>query len=503
MNDSTLKLRKLFSEMRKIPLSAVKVRNIKRFLQKQSSIHWRPDCLLEDTRNRKYLAFNIIYEAESFTNILSQEVEKSMKNLDFEFFYILEDEVLLDIFEEPSRERGFGVILNKGGSPLLIRDAIKPLSPVKAREEYVGHYPVWVINEISEISLGNSKFRTVLKDFSKEYLKLKKRNQLDWENEEKLVKNIIAEILKSDSRYISEIDSYEILGRFEGFWYGIRDHYFHSFHIFLLGLLVLDRYRDEFIRYYKNIFPKYLDLSLEFLWLLASIFHDVGYPIAKLDDLKENIYGVPVTPYEKEITDVWVDPVYKENLKQLSSLFKFSHSDKKQKIDWHPEVFGSKDEQLDKIFRESFYDSHGVAGCFRFLVDIFSEARREENPEKKVFLINHIYPAAVSIALHDRKFRERLSQIGIEKIKLSKFPFAVLLTYLDSIQEDRRNKFLCIEVPEILQGFKYNGKICAIVDEDLAKSYPRLGKLKAECRDFINFMECNGIKFEYPEILLI
>jgi hypothetical protein len=137
------------------------------------------------------------------------------------------------------------------------------------------------------------------------------------------------------------------------------------------------------------------------------------------------------------------------------------------------------------------------------LVDIFSEARREKNPEKKVFLINHIYPAAVSIALHDRKFRERLSQIGIEKIKLSKFPFAVLLTYLDSIQEDRRSKFLCIEVPEILQGFKYNGKICAIVDEDLAKSYPRLGKLKAECRDFINFMECNGIKFEYPEILLI
>ncbi len=158
MNDSTLKLRKLFSESRKIPLSAVKVRNVKRFLQKQSSIHWRPDCLLEDKRNRKYLAFNIIYEAESFTNILSQEVEKSIKNLDFEFFYILDDEVLLDIFEEPSRERGFGVILNKGGAPLLIRDAIKPLSPVKAREEYVGHYPLWVINEISEISLGNSKF---------------------------------------------------------------------------------------------------------------------------------------------------------------------------------------------------------------------------------------------------------------------------------------------------------------------------------------------------------
>jgi hypothetical protein len=503
MNDLALKLRKLVSEARKIPLSAVEFRDIKRFLRKQSNIHWRPDCLLEDTRDSKYLAFNIIYEAEFFPNILSQEVEKVMRNLDLDFFYILDDQTLLDIFEEPSRERGFGVILFKGGSPLLIRDVIKPIAPVKIKEEYVGHYPIWVINEIAKISLGNSKFKTVLKDFSKEYIKLRGRNQLDWEKEEKLVKNIIAEILRSDSRYISGVDSYEILGRFEGFWHDIRDHYFHSFHILLMGLLILDRYRDEFVAYYKNIFPKYSDFSIEFVWLLTSIFHDAGYPIAKLDNLKENIYGVSVAPYEKEITNVWNDPVYAENLKQLVSLFKFSHSNRKQRIDWVPEVFGSKGDQLDKIFRESFYDSHGVAGSFRFLVDIFSEARREEDPKKRIFLINHIYPAAISIALHDRKFRERLNKIGIKKIKLSRFPFAVLLSYLDSLQEDRRDKFLCFEVPEILKGFKYNGKIRAIVDEDFAKNYPRLGKVKAECRDFINFMECNGIKFEYPEILLI
>jgi hypothetical protein len=502
MNDLALTLRKLLSGARKIPLSAVKFRNIKRFLRKQSNIHWRPDYLFEDTRNRKFLAFNVIYEAESFTNILSQQVEKVMRNLDLDFFYVLDNETLLDIFEEPSRERGFGVILYKDGAPLLIRDVIKPIAPLKAKEVYVGHYPIWVINDIAHISLGNSKFRTVLKDFSKEYHKLIERNQLDWEKEEKLVKNIVAEIFRSDTRYISGVDCYEILGRFEGFWHDIRDHYFHSFNIFLMGLLIIDRHRDDFVRYYRNIFPKFPDLSLEFVWLLTSIFHDVGYPIAKLDNLKQNIYGAQVAPYEKEVTNVWNDPVYAENLKQLVSLFKFSHSNRRQGIDWPPEVFGTKGDQLNKIFRESFYDSHGVAGCFRFLVDIFSEARREEEPKKRIFLINHIYPAAISIALHDRRFRERLSKIGIKNIKLSRFPFAVLLTYLDSLQEDRRDKYLCIEVPEILQGFKYDGRISAIIDEDLAKDYPRLGKLKAECIDFVNFMECDGIKFEYPEILL-
>ena len=78
-----------------------------------------------------------------------------------------------------------------------------------------------------------------------------------------------------------------------------------------------------------------------------------------------------------------------------------------------------------------------------------------------------------------------------------------LLAYLDSLQEDRRDKFLCIEAPEILQGFEYNGKVIARMNESLTKNYPRLGKLKAECRDFLDFVECDGIKFEYPKGLLI
>ena len=86
---------------------------------------------------------------------------------------------------------------------------------------------------------------------------------------------------------------------------------------------------------------------------------------------------------------------------------------------------------------------------------------------------------------------------------MSRFPFAVLLVYLDKLQEDRRDKYLCIEDTELLQGFEYNGRVIARINRSLAKSYPRIGKLKAECIDFINCIECDGIKFEYPKILLI
>ena len=495
------KLRKLLSKSREITLDCIKPVDIEHFLKTLPGVHWRPDCLLYETQSRRYLAFTIIYEAESFPNNLSGEIEKAICNCKLDFFFILENDLLLNIFEENCCAKGFGLISNLGKTPLLIRDAIKSVIP-KTSDEYVGHYPQWLLDEIKKVDLGNSKYRTALRDFSTEYLKLKTKNKLDWQKEENLVKNTIAQILSSDRRYTSGTSSFEILNRFERFWFDIRDHYFHSFHVFLLGLLILNHYKNNFMGFYRNTFPRYKHLLLEFTWLLTSIFHDVGYPITKIDDLKEDIFGISTISREREMSNVWDDPIYKENLKQLISLFNYSVTGKKHKADWYPEVFGSTETSLDKIFREIFYDSHGVAGCFRFLVDIFSEARREKDQEKKIFLLNHIYPAALSIALHDIKFREKLPIIGIKKIKLSRFPFAVLLMYLDSLQEDRRDKYLCIEAPDLLGGLEFNGRILMKMDENVARDYPRIGKLKAECRDFKEFVECDGIKFEYPGILI-
>ncbi len=496
------KLRKLLSKSREINLNSIQLRNIDRFLKSLPDVHWRPDCLLYITQNKRYLAFNIIYDADSFPNNLSGEIEKAISKCNLDFFFILENDLLLGIFEENCRAKGFGIILNKGRPPLLIRDAMKSVIP-STSDKYMGHYPPWIIEEIRIVDLGNSQFRTALRDFSTEYVKLKTKNRMDWQKEENLVKSTIAQILSSDKRYTGGASSLEILSRFEKFWYDIRDHYFHSFHVFLLGLLILNRYKDIFVEFYKNTFPRYKHLRLEFVWLLTSIFHDVGYPITKIDVLKEDIFGIPTVLSEKELSNVWDDPIYKENLKQLVSLFKFSFSTKKHKIDWHPEVFGTEDTSIEQIFRELYYESHGVAGCFRFLVDIFAEGRREEDIARKIFLINHIYPAAVSIALHDIGFREKLRGIGFKKVKLSRFPFAVLLIYLDSLQEDRRDKFLSVEVPDLIEGLVYNGKVLVRVNESFAKSYPRIGKLKAECRNFKHFVECDGIKFEYPKVLVI
>lgn len=504
-NNLPVKLQRLLSKLRKVPLHSIKEKNIDYFLRKLDNVSWRPHLLFEHSKSKIYLAFTYIHDAEVFPNYLSLEIEKAQKICNIDFYFILGNESLLDIFEGVCREKGFGIILIKNDDPKFIRDPIKAPIARKATYQYAGHFPLWTINEIKEITLGTPKFRTVLRDFSKEYFRLKSENKSNWQDEEEsLVKNTIAGILQSNPKYTFGIDSIEILKRFESFFTDIRDHYFHSFHIFLLGLLILDHYQDDFNGYYKTIFPKYNAFSIEFLWLLTSIFHDIGYSISYLDNLKEKIYGVPTISTEKETANVWNDPIYQINLKQLTSLLSFSISDIKHRNDWRPDIFGTQDDPLERLFRDSFFDSHGVAGCFRFLVDIFAEARREKDEDKRIFLVNHIYPAALSVALHDGKFREKLSQAaGIKRIKLSRFPFAVLLIYLDNIQEDKRDKFLCIESPELLKGFKYNHEIIAVIDEKLAKTYPRLGKLRAECKSFLDFVECDGIKFEYPQVLSI
>ncbi len=501
-NKNVNKMRKLLSREKNIKLREIVERSFNRFKRRFNEVRWVPSYLLENLKAGKYLAFYEIYDAEYFPDTISNQIEKARGTFDFDFYFILRNELLLDVFEENCKSRGFGLILHCKDEPILVREALIPINNQVKPQTYIGHFPEWLINETVNINIGNAKFTTALKDFSKIYKQKLVHKKLNEINEQKIIRDTILSILNSDERFNLGIDSLELLNKYENIFSEMRDHYFHSFHIFLLGLVIINRYRDDFIAYYKNTFPKYSDFSIEFLWLMTSIFHDIGYTISKMNDYREEIYKISSLTEEKDIIDVWNDDTYKTNLEQVISLFKFSLEYKKRRINWIPDVLGAKDEKLERILRESFYDSHGVASCFKFLVDIFEDARNITDPEQKTFLVNHIYPAALSISLHDKKFRERLSKIGIKQIKLSRFPFAVLLAYLDGIQEDGREKYLCIETPELLQKFEFNGKVIAVVNREMAENYPRIGKIKLECRDFIKFFECDGIRFEYSEVLL-
>ena len=61
---------------------------------------------------------------------------------------------------------------------------------------------------------------------------------------------------------------------------GYREHFIHSYHVFLLGLYLIDSL-DCFSSHRNN------ELSHK-KWFLASMYHDIGYPIEKIEDISKN-----------------------------------------------------------------------------------------------------------------------------------------------------------------------------------------------------------------------
>lgn len=88
---------------------------------------------------------------------------------------------------------------------------------------------------------------------------------------------------------------------------------------------------------------------------------------------------------------------------------------------------------------------------------------------------------------------------GITKIRTSRFPFASLLMFIDSIQEDRRGK---AQDPDILTGLFVNGHtVRAAMDLDLLTPEKRREKQR-EVRDVKDFLTEDLLQFEYPGGLL-
>jgi len=61
---------------------------------------------------------------------------------------------------------------------------------------------------------------------------------------------------------------------------GYREHFIHSYHVFLLGIYLIDSL--DCLSSHKNAKNSYQK------WFLASMYHDIGYPIEKIEDISKN-----------------------------------------------------------------------------------------------------------------------------------------------------------------------------------------------------------------------
>lgn len=205
-----------------------------------------------------------------------------------------------------------------------------------------------------------------------------------------------------------------------------RDHFVHSFNVFLLGYYIINKLNECTRQDYFGANKRAVNLT----WMLASTFHDVAYPIQQieswLNDFLKKFLGVNPM-FSLKITDVL--PMIYTNFMQMLSIYHLNPHQKGigpislDSMDWayYNEV-GSK--LIEK--------EHGVLGalmlCHQMAIreGFLDEGGRIPNERTKWdFFFDHL-PACHAISLHHLRFAP---------VKFTRHPFAFLLMLCDEIQD--------------------------------------------------------------------
>jgi hypothetical protein len=375
-------------------------------------------------------------------------------------------------------------------------------SAAAIREPAIARIPGWVTQRLQGCQNLEAAFRSVIISFCKKYERLAQAGASD-EDQENLLRKTFLSLLKANANFAAEYTPLKLLRFFEqsNLRQSQRDHYFHTFNNFLLGCIVLDECHAAFEEFSRSAL-RGAECSSEYVWLLTVLFHDVGYPIQKREETLAIIYGVPGLGSEQanaERREAWDCPQYRRSRVQLASLYDHLTQARITSA-WTADPFDvPENHPLDKALQRSFLEKgHGAASCLRMLADFFRKV--PEAGADRQFLIRHVFLAGLSIPFHDWPVRKFLRDLGVQRIRTSRFPFAALLMFVDSIQEDRRGE---AQAPDMLTGITIEGnRVTAQIQFDQLPG-EKLSEKKREAQDVKSFLEEDLLQFDYPGELLV
>ena len=262
-----------------------------------------------------------------------------------------------------------------------------------------------------------------------------------------------------------------------------RGHFIHQFNVFLLGYFILNKLlHNERV---KNIF-RINSTEMNFTWMLASTFHDMGYPIEKIGELVRLYFDMFLkveTNYDINIENILTYNFY--NYIQYLAEFHYI-IDRLQENRWN---LYTSNKKLDFKFQDKLLNKlrkkdHGTISSILLLHSLLTK-------EKLVNMENWInrdlpfwiMPACHAISLHTFTHKEI-------QIKFEKFPFAFLLSLCDELQDWGRSlnekdhstlRGISIDenddIPEIIINITCNNN----------NKYKNIKKLKKK-------LKCNSIK---------
>lgn len=463
-----------------------------------SDIRWQPDFLVKYSNSFFAFDYALEYGPNSFILSSIQKVSERIKN--FQMFFVVQNQNTMDIVSKTCYEKKYGLIYVENANARII---MKPDILVELKDQISKHsddkhvlkIPKYLLKGISELKNIDPTYRDLLKKFAFNYLEISQNRS----QESELIDSTIKSLL--DLKYIGKVQtSFQILKKFEDLIAVTRDHYYHSFQIFLLGIIIIDSFYEQFNNYIYECFPERKQYSIEFTWLLTSIFHDIGYAMQHLNTLIKTI--TDSDELEIDIVDIWKDARYKKNAAQYISLFKYLLKSEISE-DWRGDIFGKTEEEMFDIITDTCKNGHGLHSSFRFLVEAYDVISRIDDDVVKNFLVKHVYIASISISLHDWRYRNKIKEKIVEKLDMKRFPFAILLMYLDSLHEDRRNN----EAEENYEDTILDIKISEdSVELDLNLKYilkcGKLTQMSLESKSISDFVTFDNFKLIYPDWLV-
>ena len=69
-----------------------------------------------------------------------------------------------------------------------------------------------------------------------------------------------------------------------------RDHFFHSFQNYFLGLAAIAHLREEFLSF-KNLAKVNREVETAEVWFLITLWHDVGYAVSEIQQHLDAAFG--------------------------------------------------------------------------------------------------------------------------------------------------------------------------------------------------------------------
>lgn len=368
-----------------------------------------------------------------------------------------------------------------------------------------------------------------------------------------LIKRVIEDLAGKEyfdlpKGFQSYVDDYH---KYEGALQSItnyRDHFIHPFHVFCLGFCILDAWNEEKKRNRTTRTPlklrekNHYNLDDELkIWFIASVYHDVGYPAEKLENLVSDVFkstadsdlqimfdwnavllaGKNISHIDKLASrfekhyrkvlecesipekDYYEEHSERDDCKQVANNVAETSTtgDSNPKRDHDGDSATTNDAKKENLnvnnsrdFEKWFYQQllvnhdHGILSALKLLSQEW-----KDNDYKDIAL-----EAALAIAVHNyrydkqKKESKKTQSIELGQLSVERFPLAFFLTYCDTAQEWGRDVLLekVGKLNSISDNKPSEAQIKTILKKpvpEIAYSYDKSRRQRIKTTVFINY----------------